>query len=163
VDEAEGDHGIPRGEAALIQQCSQTRVWWGDSDYLDPFLVLEALRHGCLPLQCVSQASHDALVASLPPGLSRFTLPIPEVAIIPAMSAQERAERIDAGLSVLLSGNLERDLVERGLPTRRITRFSNRSSEFESEGQALSPKRRRRDASQGDGFPGKNARERSIA
>ena len=43
-------------EASLIQRCSETRVWWGGGEYLDPFLVLESLRHGCLPLQCVPQA-----------------------------------------------------------------------------------------------------------
>jgi hypothetical protein len=108
----EGDHGIPRDEASLIQQCSQTRVWWGGGEYLDPFLVLEALRHGCLPLQCVSQASYDALAACLPPGLSHFTLAIPEAGPIPPMSRQERAARIDEGLSILLSGNMERDLAQ---------------------------------------------------
>ena len=77
-NEAEGDHGIPRAEACLIQQRSEMRVWWGGADYLDPFLVLEALRHGCLPLQCVPEASYDALAACLPPGLSHFTLAIPE-------------------------------------------------------------------------------------
>jgi len=41
---AEGDHGIPHGEASLIQRCSETRLWSGGAEYLDPFLVLEALR-----------------------------------------------------------------------------------------------------------------------
>jgi hypothetical protein len=107
---AEGDHGIPDSEASRIQQCSETRVWWGGGEYLDPFLVLEALRHGCLPLQCVPQASYDALAACLPPGLSHFTLAIPEDGPVPQISSQERAARIDAGLSIILSGNLERDL-----------------------------------------------------
>jgi hypothetical protein len=106
----EGDHGIPHDEAALIQQCSATRVWWGDGAYLDPFLVLEALRHGCLPLQCVPESSHDALAASLPPGLSRFTLAVPATGPVPVISQQERAERFDHGLSTVLAGNLERDL-----------------------------------------------------
>ncbi len=108
----EGDHGIPRGEASLIQQCSETRVWWGGGAYLDPFLVLEALRHGCLPLQCVTQANYDALATCLPPGLARFTLAIPEEGPIPPMSRQELAARLDEGLSILLSGNMERDLVQ---------------------------------------------------
>jgi hypothetical protein len=109
---AESDHGIPHGEASSIQQCSETRLWWGGGDYLDPFLVLEALRHGCLPLQCVPQSSYDALAACLPPGLSHFTLAIPEEGPVPPMSRQERAARIDQGLSILLSGNLERDLAQ---------------------------------------------------
>src|SRR5271157_106852 len=109
---AEGDHGIPGGESTLIQQCSETRVWWGGGEYLDPFLVLEALRHGCLPLQCVPQASYDALAACLPPGLSHFTLAIPEEGPVPPISRQERAARIDEGLSIILSGNMERDLAQ---------------------------------------------------
>ena len=109
---ADGDHGIPHGEASVIQNHSGMRVWWGKGDYLDPFLILEALRHGCLPLQCVRQADHDALAAVLPPGLSRFTLAIPEDGQIPPISPQERAARMDEGLSIILAGNLERDLAE---------------------------------------------------
>jgi hypothetical protein len=109
-NQAEGDHGMPRGEARLIQECSETRVWWGGGEYLDPFLVLEALRHGCLPLQCVPQASYDTLAACLPPGLSNFTLAIPEDGPVPPISREERTARIDDGLSILLSGNMERDL-----------------------------------------------------
>ncbi len=105
-----GDHGVPTGEASVIQQCSATRVWWGDGQYLDPFLVLEALRHGCLPLQCVPEMSYDALAACLPPGLSQFTLAIPATGKVPLLSNEEREARIDEGLSILLSGNLERDL-----------------------------------------------------
>lgn len=111
-DHAEGDHGIPRDESALIQRFSETRVWYGDSEYLDPFLVLEALRHGCLPLQCVPMASHDALVTHLPPGLAQFTLAIPENGPIPLISDRERTARIEQGLSVLLAGTMERDLAE---------------------------------------------------
>jgi hypothetical protein len=107
---ARGDHGIPHCEASLIQRCSETRVWWGKSDYLDPFLVLEALRHGCLPLQCVPQAHFNALTACLPPGLSHFTLAVPEDGPVPRISKRERAARIDQGLSILLRGNMERDL-----------------------------------------------------
>jgi hypothetical protein len=109
-NEEKSDHGISRDEASLIQNCSATRVWWGDGEYLDPFLVLEALRHGCLPLQCVPDASYDALAARLPAGLSHFTLAIPEDGLVPPISSQERAARIDEGLSILLAGHLERDL-----------------------------------------------------
>ncbi len=111
-DHVEGDHGITHGEASLIQQRSEMRVWWGDGQYLDPFLVLEALRHGCLPLQCVSQDTYDTLAACLPPGLVHFTLPIPEKGPVPRISRQERAERIDEGLSVILGSSLERDLAQ---------------------------------------------------
>ena len=109
---ADGDHGLTRDEARLIQRCSVARVWWGSGDYLDPFLVLEALRHGCLPLQCVPEACHDALAACLPRGLTHFTLAIPEEGPIPPMSREERTARIDKGLSILLAGNLERDLAQ---------------------------------------------------
>ena len=108
----ESDHGIPRGEASLIQQCSNIRVWWGGGDYLDPFLILKALRHGCLPLQCVPQESHDALAACLPTGLSRFTLVIPEKGPVPAISREQRYARMEEGLSIILAGNLERDLAQ---------------------------------------------------
>src|SRR5262249_14542866 len=111
-NEDESDHGIPRSEASLIQRSSRMRVWWGDDAYLDPFLVLETLRHGCLPLQLITQASHDALATRLPRGLSRFTLAIPEVGPVPAISPRDRAFRLDEGLSVLLSGHMERDLAQ---------------------------------------------------
>ncbi len=110
--QADGDHGIPHREASLIQRCSETRLWWGGGEYLDPFLVLESLRHGCLPLQCVPQGSYDALAACLPPALSHFTLAIPDEGPVPPISRQERAARIDQGLSAVLSGNLERDLAQ---------------------------------------------------
>jgi len=105
-----GDHGIPSGEAALIQDHSELRVWWGEGGYLDPFLVLESLRHGCLPLQCVSRSGYESLAATLPRGLVQFLLPIPEEGAVPPISRQEKSARLDEGLSVLLSGNLERDL-----------------------------------------------------
>jgi hypothetical protein len=110
--QARADHGIPHGEASAIQRRSAIRAWWGDGEYLDPFLIIEALRHGCLPLQCVPEASYDALAASLPPGLAQFTLAIPETGPVPLISRQERYARIDEGLSILLSGNLERDLAQ---------------------------------------------------
>ena len=50
------------------------------------------------------------LVASLPQGLSGFTLGIPEHGPVPWISRQEQAARLDDGLSVVLAGNLERDL-----------------------------------------------------
>jgi hypothetical protein len=105
-----GDHALPSTEAAMIQRFSRTRVWWGRDDYLDPFLVIEALRHGCLPLQCVPEAVHDDLVARLPEGLAHFTLAIPDHGPLHPISTEERASRLDGGLSVLCSGNLERDL-----------------------------------------------------
>ena len=108
----EGDHGISLLEASSIQRRSETRVWWGNGEYLDPFLVLEALRHGCLPLQCVPEAASEALTACLPAGLSHFTLAIPEEGPVPAMSSGERSTRLDAGLSVVLSGSMERDLAQ---------------------------------------------------
>jgi hypothetical protein len=109
---AAGDHGISQDESTLIQCESRVRVWWGESDYLDPFLVLESLRHGCLPLQCVPESRHDSLKAVLPPGLSEFTLAIPAVRRVPPISRGEWTARIEAGLSVLLAGNLERDLAQ---------------------------------------------------
>jgi hypothetical protein len=60
----------------------------------------------------VPEASYDALAASLPPGLAQFTLAIPETGPVPLISRQERYARIDEGLSILLSGNLERDLAQ---------------------------------------------------
>ena len=74
----EGDHGIPHGEASLIQQCSETRVWWGGGEYLDPFLVLEALRHGCLPLQCVPKRATTRWRLAFLRAFRHFTLAIPE-------------------------------------------------------------------------------------
>jgi hypothetical protein len=109
---SDGDHGIPHEEASLIQRSSETRVWCGRGDYLDPFLIIESLRHGCLPLQCVPAREHDALVAALPPGLAQFTLSMPEEGPIPVISRSERAARIDEGLSVLLAGSMERDMAE---------------------------------------------------
>jgi len=104
------DHGLPRDEATLIQQSSALRVWWGSRDYLDPFLILESLRHGCLPLQCVAAADYAPLASALPPGLRHFLLPLPAAGVLPTMTRQERDRRLDVGLSVILAGSLERDL-----------------------------------------------------
>jgi hypothetical protein len=106
----DGDHGISHAEAARIQLSCETRVWWGGADYLDPFLVLAALTHGCLPLQCVREKARDVLSVRLSPGLAHFTLAIPDKGPVPPMSRQERATRLDGGLSVILAGSLERDL-----------------------------------------------------
>jgi hypothetical protein len=112
ADHVGGDHGISRQEASLIQRHAETRVWWGGGEYLDPFLVLEALRHGCLPLQCVPDVAHDALTACLPASLSHFTIAVPEKGLIPPISRHDRAARLDGGLSLVLAGNLERDLTQ---------------------------------------------------
>ncbi len=101
----DADHGTPRAVAAAIQRASAVRVWRGDASGLDPFRVLEALRHGCLPLQCVSADEHEVLAAQLPRGLDAFLL-----ALDPPPAPVDVAARLDRGLAVVLAGSLERDL-----------------------------------------------------
>jgi hypothetical protein len=106
----DSDHGLSHAEATLVQSRSQVRAWWGEAAYLDPFLVLESLRHGCLPLQCVPETVHGGLIESLPPGLHGFTLGIPAAGYLPPLTLEDWRRRLDAGLSVVLAGTLERDL-----------------------------------------------------
>lgn len=101
----DADHGTPRAVAAAVQQSSAARVWRGDASGLDPFRVLEALRHGCLPLQCVGRDEHERLAPRLPRGLDAFLLPLE-----PVPPPLDVAARLDRGLSVILAGSLERDL-----------------------------------------------------
>src|SRR5262249_33992743 len=46
-----GDHGLSAEESAIVQWQCRVRAWWGDKGQLDPFRILAALLHGCLPLQ----------------------------------------------------------------------------------------------------------------
>jgi hypothetical protein len=109
----DGDHGLTRSEAAEIQRRCRIRAWMGGADHLDPFRVLAALTHGCLPLQLVPEDGHDELAARLPEGLHSFLMPWPRTRPVPGLSLAAVAERLDAGLSVVLRGSLERDLARR--------------------------------------------------
>ena len=83
----------------------------GEENYLDPFLVLESLRHGCLPLQCVPESSHGDLSMAYRMAYVDSRSPFPHPATFHALTPEEqRGRRIDAGLSVILAGSLERDL-----------------------------------------------------
>ena len=93
----------------MIQENAAMRLWWGTGDYLDPFLVLEALRHGALPLQCVAEPDYRPLAEMLPAGLENFLLAIPPAGKIPRINRQEQEHRLDQGLSIILGGSLERD------------------------------------------------------
>jgi hypothetical protein len=104
----DGDHGTPSAEAIAIQRGSRVRVWRGDGTTLDPFRVLEALRHGCLPLQCVAADERETLIAALPRGLDAFVLSLDDVGA--PLDAAAVARRLERGLSVVLQGSLERDL-----------------------------------------------------
>ncbi len=104
----DGDHGTPRAEAVAMQRQARVRAWRGDGVTLDPFRVLEALRHGCLPLQCVDADEHDTLVAALPRGLDAFVLSLDDVDA--PLDTAAVARRLERGLSVILRGSLERDL-----------------------------------------------------
>lgn len=100
------DHGTPRDAAAAIQRRAVVRAWRGDGAVLDPFRMLAALAHGCLPLQCVGVDEWEQLRARLPRGLEAFVLVLGPGGIGPL----DRAERLERGLSVVLAGSLERDL-----------------------------------------------------
>jgi hypothetical protein len=104
----DADHGSARALADDVQRRALVRAWRGDGEQLDPFRVLEALRHGCLPLQCVGADERERLVAALPPGLDAFVLSLD--APLPPLDAGDVAARLDRGLSVVLAGSLERDL-----------------------------------------------------
>jgi len=100
------DHGTPRAVAADVQWRAAARVWRGDGRVLDPFRVLTALAHGCLPLQCVDADEWELLRPALPPGLDAFVLVLADDGI----GALDRDARLDRGLGVVLAGSLERDL-----------------------------------------------------
>lgn len=99
--------GSAHQAAAAIQRRSSVRAWRGDATGLDPFRVLEALRHGCLPLQCVDDDEYDVLVPELPRGLEAFVVSSSDLAPLPPGT---RAARLARGLSVVLAGSLERDV-----------------------------------------------------
>ncbi|MCW5892854.1 MAG: hypothetical protein KIT14_20265 [bacterium] len=100
------DHGVPAAEAAAIQQRARVRAWRGDGAALDPFRVLAALAHGCLPLQCVAPDEWATLVPALPRGLDAFVLALDPDGLAPL----DAAARLERGLAVILAGSLERDL-----------------------------------------------------
>jgi len=100
------DHGTPRALAAAMQRRAAIRAWRGDGTALDPFRTLEALRQGCLPLQCVGADEQEMLAAELPAGLMAFVVTLDAE----ALAAVDVAARLDRGASVVLAGSLERDL-----------------------------------------------------
>lgn len=103
---ADTDHGTPLDVAGAVQSRAAVRAWRGDGDVLDPFRVLSALAHGCLPLQCVDADEWERLRPRLAPGLDAFVLVLAAGGVGPL----DRARRLDRGLSVVLAGSLERDL-----------------------------------------------------
>ncbi len=100
------DHGTPRAVAASVMRRATIRAWRGDVTGLDPFRTLEALRHGCLPLQCVGEDEHDALAEVLPAGLMAFVAPLRR----DVLARLDVGARLARGLSVVMAGSLERDL-----------------------------------------------------
>jgi hypothetical protein len=105
-----GDHALTALEAAAVQRQCRVRAWWGDKKQLDPFRVLTALLHGCLPLQWVTEEDHAELITRLPEGLVAFTAALPNAGPVPFLTEEELSGRLDRGLSVVLAGTLERDL-----------------------------------------------------
>src|SRR5262249_23039176 len=105
-----GDHGLSVEEGEIVQRHCRVRVWWGNKEQIDPFFVLTALSHGCLPLQWVSEEDHEELMARLPEGLEAFTAPLPTAGPLPSMADDDLEQRLDRGLSAILAGTLEREL-----------------------------------------------------
>ena len=106
----DSDHGTARAIATAVQERSAVRAWRGSGVGIDPFRMVEALRHGCLPLQCVSEAEYDELRGPVPDGILAFTLCLPRSGPLPLLDAPEREARFHRGLSLVLAGSLERDL-----------------------------------------------------
>jgi len=100
------DHGTPPAVAADVQWNAAARVWRGDGRVLDPFRVLSALTHGCLPLQCVDADEWELLRPALAPGLDAFVLVLADDGLAPL----DRDARLERGLGTILAGSLERDL-----------------------------------------------------
>jgi hypothetical protein len=106
------DHGTARIEAARVQRHSRVRVWYSATDRLDPFRVLESLRHGCLPQQFMDEEAYSQAVRRLPQELTAFVQPLPRQGRVPPLSPEDWDDRLDRGLSVVLAGSLERDLAQ---------------------------------------------------
>lgn len=113
------DHGAPsvldpEATGALLR-AARARLWWRDDGGLDPLRVVEAIEHGCLPLQVMPGPAARLLRTNLPDPLAALVVGDDELAALDLSPAGVGA-RLGPALDHLLAGSAEHDLRAPGPP-----------------------------------------------
>lgn len=58
--------GPPPAAVGRLLQQADVRCWWSDHDHLDGICLLEAIEHGCVPVQVMPDDLAETLRAALP-------------------------------------------------------------------------------------------------
>ena len=58
--------GAPRSAVRALLDAAAVRLWWSDDDHLDGIALLEAVEHGCVPVQLMDPDGAERLRARLP-------------------------------------------------------------------------------------------------
>ncbi len=107
------DEQVPvLGPAAIsrLLRTARARLWWREDGDLDPLRTVEAVEHGCLPLQVMPDGAAAALAATLPSALAPLVVADSAVPYLD-LSPDAVAARFDPVLDHLLGGSAERDLL----------------------------------------------------
>lgn len=99
----------PRAISRLLHT-ARARLWWRDDGDLDPLRTVEAVEHGCLPLQVMPDGAAAALAATLPSALAPLVVADSAVPYLD-LSPDAVTVRLDPALDHILGGSSERDLL----------------------------------------------------
>ena len=100
---------LPKTAASRILRASRTRVWWSESDVPDREHVMEALEHGCLPLQFRPTSGTEG-VEALSDASRALMLRADQSGSLVPLSDEELKRRLDTVAAALQTGRLEREL-----------------------------------------------------
>jgi hypothetical protein len=100
--------GLPPQAVGRLLQSAAVRYWWSDSDHLEGIPLLEAVEHGCVPLQVMSDERADALRRWLPASAGGLVVGMQEIEN--GLPGDDRLRELwDAALQLIVTGSLERD------------------------------------------------------
>ena len=113
------DHAAPAvldpAATGTLLRAARARLWWRDEGGLDPLRTVEAIEHGCLPLQAMPGPAARLLRADLPGPLTALVVGDDELAGLD-LSPDGVATRLGPALDHLLAGSAEHDLRAPGPP-----------------------------------------------
>lgn len=93
-----------------LLRTARVRAWWRSTGDLEPLRVVEAVEHGCLPLQVMpTGAAHD-LSRALPSALAPLVVAADAIAALD-LSPAGVAARLGPAVDHLLNGSAEHDLM----------------------------------------------------
>ena len=100
--------GPPPAAVGRLLQQADVRCWWSDHDHLDGICLLEAIEHGCVPVQVMPDDLAETLRAALPPAAACLVMGLHE-----ASAGRPQPTRLlelwSAARQLIVAGSMQRD------------------------------------------------------